>query len=257
MTLTVGALAVGAAIGLLTGGCLRHVAGRRLSGWWLLLGGLVLSQAAARMDLGVTGTVWLVAGYACLLAFAAMNRTLVGMGIVALGLAANTVVIAANGGMPVRSGAVVSAGIVDGSTAGSIDYGRLHHLEGKADRLGWLGDIIPVRPFHEVLSFGDLVLAVGAADVVAHLLHRRRRPPTVVVPAALLRARAGLELWAEPSGPGRVPFDRQAVGQPLDVLPEVPAVTAKRDHVAQFAVARPPADGFGRNAQDGRCLGCP
>jgi hypothetical protein len=178
MTFTVGALGVGAVAGLLTGGRLRNVAGHRLVAGWLLVLGVILHAAAARLDLGPLGIVSLLAGYGCLLAFAARNQTLVGIGIVAIGLAANAFVIAVNDGMPVRTSAVVAAHITDRPGLAALVYGRLHHLEHPGDRLGQLGDIIPVPMAHEVLSFGDLILAVGVADLVAHLLHpkRRRRP---------------------------------------------------------------------------------
>jgi hypothetical protein len=168
MALTVLALLVGGLIGLCTGGRPRYVSQHRVRAWWLLLVGVLLEFAAARLDLGSpgTGNALVVLGYLSLLAFAAFNRSLVGMGVVAVGLAANALVIGINGGMPVRPAAVAAA---------RVDYGRLHHAEGPGDRLSWLGDVIPARRLHLVLSFGDLILAVGVADVVVHLLHRRRR----------------------------------------------------------------------------------
>jgi len=36
-----------------------------------------------------------------------------------------------------------------------------------------ISDVIPARPLREVLSFGDVIMAVGLADVLLHLL----RPP--------------------------------------------------------------------------------
>jgi hypothetical protein len=168
MALTVLALLVGGLIGLCTGGRPRYVAQHHVRAWWLLILGVALQIAAARLDVGgqAAGNSAVVLGYICLLTFAAFNRSLVGMGIVAVGLAANALVIGINGGMPVRAAAVAAA---------RVDYGRLHHPEGPGDRLRWLGDAIPARQLHLVVSFGDLILAVGVADVVAHLLHRRRR----------------------------------------------------------------------------------
>jgi hypothetical protein len=184
MIFTVGALGVGALLGLLTGGRLAHVAGHRLAAGWLLVAGVILHLVAGRLDLGPVGTLGLLVGYGCLLVFAALNRTLVGIGIVALGLAANAAVIAANGTMPVRTSAVVAAHITDGSRVTTVDYGRLHRQERSDDHLRGLADIIPVPRIHEVMSFGDLILAVGVADLVAHLLHpkHRRRPRPAVPP---------------------------------------------------------------------------
>jgi hypothetical protein len=168
MALTLLALLIGGLIGLCTGGHPRYLGQHHVRAWWLLLAGVLLEFAAARLDLGGpgTGTAVVVLGYVSLLAFAAVNRSLVGMGVVAVGLAANALVIGINGGMPVRPAAVAAA---------RVDYGRLHHAEGPGDHLSWLGDVIPARRLHLVVSFGDLILAVGVADVVAHLLHRRGR----------------------------------------------------------------------------------
>jgi Family of unknown function (DUF5317) len=248
MTFTVLALVVGAAIGHLTGGRLRHVAGHPLRAWSLLVAGFLLQAATTRLDLGLIGTVTLLAGYVCLLAFALVNRALIGVGVVVVGLAANAIVISANGGMPVRGRAVVAAHIAAGSELSGLDYGHLHHRESGGDRLRSLGDIVPVPQIHQVLSFGDLVLAVGVADVVVHLFRPRRRPrrgaPSVEI--SLQRLRAGnagnaadgflSDLYAR--------FDRQAAGQPFDVVPEVAAVSSEGHHMPQFAVASPPADGF-------------
>jgi hypothetical protein len=172
MALTVLALLVGGVIGLCTGGRPRFVAQHQVRAWWLLLVGILLQFTAAKVDVGgaAMGNAIVVVGYVSLLAFAAFNRSLVGMGTVAVGLAANALVIGINGGMPVRPAAVAAA---------RVEYGRLHHAEGPGDRLSWLGDVIPARQLHLVVSFGDLILAVGVADVVAHLLHRRRRAPVV------------------------------------------------------------------------------
>lgn len=228
MTFTVLALVAGVTIGYLTGGRLRHVAGHPLRSWWLVVAGFVLQAAVTRADLGWLGTAGLLAGYGCLLAFAAVNRALVGMGVVALGLAANALVIGLNGGMPVRPAAVVAAHIAGRPRLAGIDYGRLHHRETAGDRFPWLDDLIPVPELHQVLSFGDLVLAVGVGDVVVHLLHRRRR--------------------RSPAAPGSgVPagFDDQAVGQAFDVLAQVTPVAAQRHQVPELAVTGPPADRFG------------
>jgi hypothetical protein len=176
MAFTVLALVVGAALGLCSGGRIRNVAGHPIRAWWLLIGGVGLLAALGHVSAGSVGALGMLAGNCFLLAFAAMNRTLVGIGIIAVGLAANALVIGLNGGMPVRPQAVVAAHIADRQGLADVAYGNRHHREHPGDKLRWLGDIIPVREFHEVLSFGDIVLAIGVADVIAHLLHPRRRP---------------------------------------------------------------------------------
>ena len=177
MTVTVLASVAGAVAGRLSGGRLRHVAGHPLRTAWLLVVGFVLMQASGRLALGAAATVVALAGYACLLGFVARNPTVTGMGILALGLVANAAVIGVNRGMPVRPVAVVAADLAGPDELDAVDYGRLHHAEGPGDDLVWLDDRIPLPELHQVLSFGDLVIAMGVADVVAHLCHPRRRRP--------------------------------------------------------------------------------
>ena len=88
---------------------------------------------------------------------------------------------ALNGGMPVRPSAVVAAHLASPLTEPLLGYGHRHHRERPGDRLAFLADIIPIPEFHEVVSFGDLILAVGVADTAAHLTHAGRR--RVRVPA--------------------------------------------------------------------------
>lgn len=114
--------------------------------------------------------------YLALICFALANLRLVGMPVVLVGLALNMAVIAANGGMPVRAGAVVKAGLVVPDEVPSIDLGPKRHLEGEDDVLTILGDVLPVAPLREVVSFGDLILAAGVADVAFRLLRPARRP---------------------------------------------------------------------------------
>jgi hypothetical protein len=246
MAFTVLALVVGAAIGHLAGGRLRHVTGHPLRAWSLLVAGFLLQAAAARLDLGAIGAVALFASYVCLLAFALVNWALIGMGVVVVGLAANGLVILVNGGMPVRGRAVVAAHIAAESQLFGVDYGRLHHREGSGDKFRSLGDIVPVPQIHQVLSFGDLVLAVGVADVVVHLFRPRRRQrrgaPSLEMSLQRLRG-------PNPTG-GTVLdldacFDGHAAGQTLDVIPQVAPVSSEGHDVPEFAIAGPPADRLG------------
>jgi len=178
MTFTALALAIGTVFGFVRGGRLRYIADHQVRGWWLVMAGFGLQIVPDRVDLGGLGTPMLLVGYGCLLVFAAMNWRLVGMGVAFVGLAANALVIGLNDGMPVRPSAVVAAKISDRAGLERINYGRRHHEERPTDRLTDLGDIIPVSQLHEVVSFGDLILAVGVADVASNLLRprRRRRP---------------------------------------------------------------------------------
>jgi hypothetical protein len=133
---------------------------------------------------GTAGLACIVASYVLLAAFALANIRLVGMPVVLVGLVLNVVVIALNGGMPVRADAIAT--VDRDRTPGAIaqlTFDSKRHLETPSDRLTILGDVLPLRPVHEVVSFGDLILAFGLADVVFRLLRphalprRRERVP--------------------------------------------------------------------------------
>ncbi len=173
MGFTLVAVAVGLGLGLAAGGRPRYVADHPIRGTGLLVAGLLLQVFGALVNLGGATNVAILGSYALLVAFAAVNLRLVGMTIVTLGLAANFIVIAVNGGMPVRGQSIVSAGATPAQVP-HLHYGSKRHLERPSDRLTLLADVVPVRPLHEVVSFGDLVMAVGVADVIFHLLQRRK-----------------------------------------------------------------------------------
>src|SRR5215510_223464 len=97
MVFTALAAAVGLLVGLLGGGSLRRLGERRFRLWPLLPVGVILQLPFADR-LGFGG---LLLSYACLLAFALANIRIAGMGLVAVGLALNTIPIAINRGMPV------------------------------------------------------------------------------------------------------------------------------------------------------------
>jgi hypothetical protein len=152
MRFTTVALLVGVVAGLVGGGRLTNLGLRTFRAWPLLAAGIVLQA--------VPGATALALSYLCLLAFALANLRLAGMGVLAVGLALNALVVVVNGGMPVHHGAPTLSG--------------KHHAERPDDTLTVLDDRIPVDPLGEVLSFGDLVLAVGLAVTAASLV---RRPP--------------------------------------------------------------------------------
>lgn len=179
MRFTLLAAAVGLGIGALAGGRLRFLGERTLRLWPVLAAGLALQPLSGRAG-GGAQTVLIVGSYVLLVAFALGNVAVVGMWLVAAGIGLNLAVIAVNGGMPVRPSALRAAGLVEAGRSAGVALPAKHHLERPSDRLVVLADILPVRPLREVVSFGDVVLAVGVADVVAHLLRppagRRARP---------------------------------------------------------------------------------
>ncbi len=190
MRFTMVAVGAGTLIGFLAGGRLSHLGERTFRAWALLAAGIVLQAAAAAAGSGA-GLALLVLSYLLLLAFAAANAALVGMWLVALGVGLNLVTIAVNGGMPVRPSALVAAGVAEAHEVDHLGLGAKRHLERPSDRLTATSDIVPVPVLREVLSFGDIIMSVGVADVIVHLMRPRRRrcpdrspsPVRAVVPA--------------------------------------------------------------------------
>lgn len=174
------ALVVGMVLGLALGGRPRYLAQKSFR-WWLLLPLGVVLQFVIEADGVPAPEALLVVSYVYLLVFCAANLRHAGMGVILVGILLNAIVITANGGMPVREEAVRQAGIADAGDVITIDDVK-HDIEDDDTRLPLLGDIIPVEPLRQVLSFGDLVLSVGVADLLVHLLlplgGRRRREPS-------------------------------------------------------------------------------
>jgi hypothetical protein len=189
MGFTAIAVTVGLVFGLLTGGHLRHLGERQFRWWGLLVVGVAL-QLPLLDGLGFGG---LLVSYLFLLGFAIANIRLVGMTLVVIGIAMNIAVIAMNRGMPVRREAVVEAGMFTREEVDHLNLDRKHHLERPGDRPMILADIIPMPIPHlrSVLSFGDVVMSVGVADVLVHLLKPRRRRALSVAAATAPSPDAG------------------------------------------------------------------
>jgi hypothetical protein len=174
MGFTIVAVAVGLVLGLISGGRPRFLADKQLRGWPLLLVGLVLQAAVSRLPDGWDMAA-LIASYAALLLFGVVNLRLVGMPLVLVGLALNAFTITLNGGMSVRPSAVLAARAAPADRLAHLRVVGKHHLARPSDRLTILSDVIPVRPLREVLSFGDIIMSLGVADVLANLLRAPRR----------------------------------------------------------------------------------
>lgn len=171
------ALAAGLLVGLALGGRPRHLAQKRFR-WWLLLPLGVLLQVIVELDGVPAPHALLIVSYVYLVVFCVANLRHAGMGVILVGISLNALVIVANTGMPVREKAIHEAAITKPGETITIDEVK-HHLERPDDDLMFLADIIPVKPLRQVLSFGDLILSVGVADLLVHLLlpvgGRRRR----------------------------------------------------------------------------------
>jgi hypothetical protein len=172
--LVVAAVAAGAAAGrlLLRPLRYRHLGPTPLRWPAVLVAGVVLAVAADRVD-GSTAVGLAIAGQALLVAGVLANLHLVGAGVVAVGLATNLASMAVDGGVPVRPSALLAAGIVEQGDTVAVRGPR--HVERPDDLVPWLGDALPIEPLRSVVSFGDLIVAIGLADVAAHAARPRRQ----------------------------------------------------------------------------------
>lgn len=149
------------ALGRLAGGRFARLGELRTRQGWLALIALAAEIGAAAAKGGVWTELLTVTTALCVGAFLVRNRRLPGLALVSIGLAANAVVIGANGVMPVSLYAAARAGVgVAGLAAGSD---ARHQVATTQTRFAALGDVVPValpvRP--EVASPGDLLVAAG------------------------------------------------------------------------------------------------
>lgn len=169
---------VAAVIGA-TIGALGRPHGRHLATPVLVLPSVAIAGAGIQVLLGwfdLPGEGNLFAwSLALLTGFAVVNRHLVGMGVLAAGLSMNFTAVVLHGAMPVRPSAVVAAGIAGPGHLADVDLGAGRRFERTGDLAPWLGDVIPLETFGSVVSFGDLVAAMGVAVIAAELARYARR----------------------------------------------------------------------------------
>ena len=168
-TFTLAAMAIGFLVSLAFGGRFRHLSGKSFRIWLLLPIGLLL-QLLVQRDSAPAPFALLLLSYGCLIGFGIVNWRLTGMWLIVLGFSLNLLCIAVNHGMPVSRTAIGSLGMQE------RPFGVKHHLERPSDKLVFLGDIIPVpSPVSEALSFGDLIMTVGVANLLFNLMRPPRR----------------------------------------------------------------------------------
>lgn len=122
----------------------------------------------------------------------------------------------------------------------SLESGS-RHLRDSGDTLWWLGDVIPLREFKLVLSFGDLILLLGLAVVAANLTLRKARAPRVLS----TNANAGLVSIASTEIPVD---DDQVIGLSL-VAEAATHGYASRDDSRGFEAALQLPDGTRRSVE--------
>ena len=204
-TFTLAAMAIGFLVSLAFGGRFRYLAGKSFRVWLLLPIGLLLQVLVERDGMRAPYALLLLS-YVCLIVFGIANRRLTGMWLIVLGFSLNFLCIALNHGMPVSRTAIGSLG------PESRPFGVKHHLERPSDKLTFLGDIIPVpSPVNEALSFGDMIMTVGVADLLFNLMQPPRR-----------EVRARSRRHSRRRGSTRAPVVDKLAAPPLDDSPLSP-----------------------------------
>ena len=176
---------VGVALAAVLGGRPSRVLELRFRHAWTVFAALGL-QIAAFTPLhsslsGARVSAFHLGSYALLVAFAAVNFRRAVLLPLFLGLFANALVIAANGGqMPVSPDAWKAAGFGTFEETSNVQLG--------ADHLGFLGDVFaipPAFPLGNVFSVGDILIGVGMiALIVSVSVEGSRR---MLEPARLVR----------------------------------------------------------------------
>ncbi|MEP7113055.1 MAG: DUF5317 family protein [Ilumatobacteraceae bacterium] len=134
-----------------------------------------VAQVVALRLSGVAHAAFVAIGVAMGAAWIALQRRHVASVMLGLGAGLNVVVIAANGGMPVDPGALARVGRANVDVAKGFLY---KHVPMTTDtRWSWLADRIPVPLQRNVISVGDVVMALAiclwVADSVGSARWRR------------------------------------------------------------------------------------
>jgi hypothetical protein len=155
-------------IGLLLGGDPRRLGELRLRASWLLFTALGVQIVAFPFSFlpwqtgETTGTALWLGSYVLLVVAALLNLRIAGVSLLAAGMAANVLAVAANRGtMPVLPHAMHAAERTDAVQANSTAVSDPH--------LSWLVDRWSAPewiPFANVFSVGDVLIAIGAMVVV-------------------------------------------------------------------------------------------
>ena len=176
-------------IPLVTLGSYKRLIETKFHWSWLLPAGLAIQLGLEYYTLprrywDNLGFGFLVGSYVLLLAFAGRNVVLRGMSIVLIGIACNAAVITLNTGMPVKYPR-------EWRTESWAKATVKHHPRTHGEELLFLSDIIVVRSPNTVMSFGDLILAIGLCDVAYNASRDpRRRKKKAQRPVARVAARS-------------------------------------------------------------------
>lgn len=151
-----------------------------LRAWWFLFVAFALQSGTRWLpDAGwseTAGLTMVLVSFGLLMLLVALNTKRPGMWLVGVGVLMNFTVITANGGMPVLAGAAeVASGFA--VTEPDLSDSFKHVPLDESSRLAFFADVIPLRlvGIGEVISVGDIFLALGLGVFVEHELRRPRR----------------------------------------------------------------------------------
>ncbi len=179
------AVVVALLVGFLSGGSLRHASVIRIRYLPFLVAALLVQIAIFTPILGTRQFIYDFGPYIYIgtllvtLAVMLKNVQIPGMPVIALGALLNALVIIANGGrMPSPESALREAGLLD-----RVRDGEQANANGESvftnstvtdddTRLSFLGDIIAI-PNINVISIGDILIAIGAAIAIVIIMRRK------------------------------------------------------------------------------------
>lgn len=193
MILFLATITLAVVLGYVFGGRLQRIEELRLRWWWFAVAGFAiqfvpLPEGDAGRDLLVR-TVVLAISYLLLVSFALANVRLPGMPLVLIGLAANFLVIAINGGMPVSEGALRSSDQPELIELLRESGSDKHHLLAEDDQLTFLADVIGIpKPVAQAVSIGDVFVYIGLVLLIVAAM-RESTPSTRLAAHGAYRGR--------------------------------------------------------------------
>jgi len=176
------AIPVGLALGLLMRGRLSGVASLQLRAGVVMVAGLWAQVLLFSTPIGdalgpAAPAAYVTSTFAVLIAIV-VNLHIPGLSFVAAGAASNLLVIVANGGvMPASAAAYAEQG--RGAADAYSNTALLHQPV-----LGFLGDVIALPawlPGTNVISLGDILIAMGIVATLAVAMVRARQPSAMAV----------------------------------------------------------------------------
>lgn len=183
------AILLGIVIGVVRGGSFKKLSDAELRAVPLVFVGVMLqvgSTVAERAEIHHLPLALVLASFACVFAFAALNFNLPGMTLIAIGALCNFLVISANGGMPVSRDAIAKAGLDDPFTGpGATTVKGAHRALTDDTNLRFIADVIPIRVTANVVSVGDILIWAGLLLLLQQLMvgpkgkRRKKAPPKV------------------------------------------------------------------------------